>query len=101
MEMNSSEVTLNNYATTLVATIFLIFISHWSIGSFIKLLQKDIKVGLCDFCRSFGVALMGTCLYWIFGDGKRQEKVIRKMLVYMWALMLFGLVVNFVKFIFQ
>ena len=49
----------------------------------------------------FGVALMGMCLYWIYGDGKRREQVITNVLVYMWAFMLFGLVVNFFKFILQ
>ena len=44
VEMNTSEVILNNYTANLVATIFLIFTIHQSKESFIKPLQKDSTV---------------------------------------------------------
>ena len=44
VEMNSSEVILNDYTANLVATIFLIFTIHQSKESFIKPLQKDSTV---------------------------------------------------------
>tara|TARA_Y100000589_G_C26698211_1_gene444608 strand:+ start:22 stop:201 length:180 start_codon:yes stop_codon:yes gene_type:complete len=53
------------------------------------------------FVGIFGVALMGMCLYWVFGDGKRKQQIVANMLIYLWGFMLFGLVVGVVNFVLQ
>lgn len=53
------------------------------------------------FVGIFGVGVAGMCLYWIFGDGKRQQQKVANMLIYLWGFMLFGLVVGVIKWIFS
>lgn len=53
------------------------------------------------FIGIFGFGLIGMCLYWVFGDGKRKQQIVANMLIYLWGFMLFGLVVGVVNFIFQ
>ena len=53
------------------------------------------------FVGLFGVALLGMCLYWVFGDGKRKQQIVANMLIYLWGFMLLGLVVGVVNFVFQ
>ena len=53
------------------------------------------------FVDIFGVALMGLCLYWVFGDGKRKQQFAANMLIFLWGFMLFVLMVGIVNFVFQ
>ena len=53
------------------------------------------------FIGIFGVGLMGMCLYWVLGDGKRKQQIIANMLIYLWGFMLFGLAIGVVNSLFQ
>ena len=53
------------------------------------------------FVGVFGVGLMGMCLYWVFGDGKRKQQIVANILIYLWGFMLFGLAVGVVNSLFH
>ena len=44
----------------------------------------------------FGFGVGGVCLYWTFGDGKLRQQQLANILIYLWILMLFGLVLGFI-----
>ncbi len=47
----------------------------------------------------FGIGLIVVCLYWMYGDGKRQPQTIANILIYLWGFMLLGLLVGVVKWL--
>ena len=53
------------------------------------------------FIGIFGIGLIVVCLYWMFGDGKRQSQAIANILIYLWGFMLFGLIVGFVNWLIE
>ena len=53
------------------------------------------------FVGVFGVGLMGMCLYWVFGDGKRKQQIVANILIYLWGFMLFGLAIGVVNSLFH
>ena len=53
------------------------------------------------FVGVFGVGLMGMCLYWVFGEGKRKQQIVANMLIYLWGFMLFGLAIGVINSLLQ
>ena len=53
------------------------------------------------FVGVFGVGLMGMCLYWVFGDGKRKQQIVANILIYLWGFMLVGLAIGVVNSLFN
>ena len=51
------------------------------------------------FIGVFGIGLIAVCLYWVFGDGKRQPQTVANILIYLWGFMLFGLIVGLVNWL--
>ena len=51
------------------------------------------------FVGIFGVGLVILCLYWVVGNGKRNQQTVANMLIYLWGFMLFGLFVGVVKWL--
>jgi len=47
----------------------------------------------------FGVGLVILCIYWVVGNGKRNQQTVANMLIYLWGFMLFGLFVGVVKWL--